>query len=601
MMESTSDNKSSNAVSVPLTNENTQVEPDSGYRKREQWANKFEFIFSCMAFSIGLGNVWRFPYLCFKNGGGAFFIPYMICLVAGGVPIYFMEVAIGQYWQEGGITVWQKICPLLKGIGYGTSIISFILNIYYIVILAWALLYLYYSFSPVLPWATCNNPWNTPNCFTGSSVNSVVQNTSAVTKDAAVEFWEREILQISDGINSVGGLQPKLVISLAVAWILCFFCIWRGIKSTGKSAYVTALFPYVMLVILFIRGITLPGAGKGITFYMKPEFDKLMKVQVWIDAGTQIFFSYAIALGTMTALGSYNDFHNNFYHGTSIFAGFAIFSVLGFMAHQQGVDVANVADKGPGLAFIAYPKGVSVMPGAPIWAVLFFLMIILLGLGSQVIKIELTVEGFVTAIVDMYPQFLRVGRRREYFISFICFISFILGLSMVTRGGMYVFQIFDFYGASGMCLLWMSFFECVTIAWLYGADRFRKNIKEMIGMEISVWFIWCWKYLTPLLTAAIFIVSIFLLEPIKYNNTYVYPSWAIAFGWFLSFSSMIAIPVYIIYALIVTPGDSIKKKLEILMKRSPSSFLEDKMKMAVSSEKHNDAKHKVDDITISQL
>ena len=126
-----------------------------------------------------------------------------------------------------------------------------------------------------------------------------------------------------------------------------------------------------------------------------------------------------------------------------------------------------------------------------------------------------SVEGFVTAIVDMHPKFLRVGRRREYFIAIVCFVSFLCGLSMVTRGGMYIFQLFDFYGASGMCLLWMSFFESITLGWMYGGDKFMENIKEMINTNIPIWFLWCWKYLTPLLTGIIFLVCLFQLEPIR--------------------------------------------------------------------------------------
>lgn len=343
-----------------------------------------------------------------------------------------------RYFQAGGISVWQYVCPLFKGIGYGTTIINFILNIYYIVILSWAVLFLYYSFSWTLPWSTCNNEWNTPNCWS-SKEGKLTNTTEYPVVDSAVEFWEKKILQISDGINHPNGLQWELVISLAVAWVACFFCIWRGIRSTGKSAYFTAIFPYIMLVCLFVRGITLPGAAEGLKFYLKPDFTRLLENQVWIDAGTQIFFSYAIALGTMTALGSYNDFHNNFYHqlgfvclmnsGTSFFAGFAIFSVIGFMAYEQGVPVGSVAEGGPGLAFIAYPKGVAQMPGSAIWAVLFFCMIISLGLGSQFVA----VEGFVTAVVDMFPKTLRKGNRRVYFVATTCIVSFFLGLSMVTR------------------------------------------------------------------------------------------------------------------------------------------------------------------------
>lgn len=169
--------------------------------------------------------------------------------------------------------------------------------------------------------------------------------------------------------------------------------------------------------------------------------------KVWIDAGTQIFFSYAIALGCMTALGSYNKFNNDFIKDclfisivnscTSIYSGVAVFSVLGFMAKEQNVSIEEVAESGPGLVFIAYPKAVTQMLFAPVWSAMFFFMILLMGLDSQFVG----VEGFVTAIVDIYPQHLRNSKTKKLFIAVICILSYIIGLSMVTN----VSEIFIFY------------------------------------------------------------------------------------------------------------------------------------------------------------
>ena len=504
-------------------------------------------------------------------------VPYVICVITAGIPILILEAGIGQYWQTGGLTVWRNLCPASKGVGVGSIVALFLLNIYYIIILAWALLYLLFSFQSPLPWSTCGNKWNSAQCTTvarhndslsrvvgyfGSSSIAAMNNSQATSRrfDSTVEFWENRILQITDGIENVGGVQWELAFCLGVVWIICFFCIWKGIKSTGRSAYVIALLPYVSLTILLIRGLTLPGCLKGLEFYLKPNFSKITDFNVWADAGTQIFFSYALALGCLTALGSYNKFNNDFYKqlvfvatldsSTSVFAGFAIFSVLGFMAEQKGVEVSQVAEKGPGLAFIVYPQAVAQMPWAPFWSVQFFAMILLLGVGSQFVS----VEGFITAVVDLFPGYLRVGKRRECFIGLTCFISFLLGLTMVTRGGIYVFQLFDYYAASGMCLLFLCFCECLVVSWIYGVDKFVENIEEMIGYKPFIWFKLCWKYFSPLLTGSILIMLLIDFKPLKYNDYYEYPAWATALGWVLAMSSILQVPIYAIYAYLTTPG-----------------------------------------------
>ena len=145
---------------------------------------------------------------------------------------------------------------------------------------------------------------------------------------------------------------------------------------------------------------------------------------------------------------------------------------------------------------------------------------------------------------------------------------------------MYVFQLFDYYGASGMCLLWFCLFECIALAWFYGADKFAGNIREMVGFSINPWFTFCWKYVSPVVTFGILSFSFITYKPIKYNNVYEYPWWGIAFGWFLALSSMIAIPVYMVYAFIVTPGKSFGEKWTLLTTSSPSEYV-------VSSRKAN--------------
>ncbi|CAF1447953.1 unnamed protein product [Adineta steineri] len=541
-------------------------------KEREKWSGNADFLFSCIGYAIGLGNVWRFPYLCYQHGGGAFLIPYYITLICGGIPLFFLEVALGQYTSIGGLGIW-RICPIFKGVGYAAAIIAFWLNCYYIVVLAWGLYYAYHSISSssLLPWSTCNNWWNLESCRTLTQMRnysaSVICSASDFTTDTSMEtclhnksvylaqytspvkeFWERNALQITDDISQPGSLRWPLVATLAIAWLGCYFCIWKGVKWTGKVVYFTSMFPYVLLFILLIRGITLEGAMDGIKYLFIPDLSKLRTSTLWIEAATQIFFSYGLGLGALVALGSYNKYHKNCYRdtlvlaafneGTCLISGFVIFSVIGFMAKTEGRKISEVADSGPGLAFVAYPAAVAQLPFPSFWSALFFIMLIFIGLDSQFV----TLEGFITACVDEWPI---LRRRKELFIAAVCFVSFLIGLPTVTQGGMYVFKILDYYSASGWCLLVLLFFECISVSWFYGADRFYEDIKDMIGYYPGRFWKWCWIVFTPLLCTSIAIFSLIEYEPVKYKN-YQFPTWAEYIGWCIALSSILAIPIYAI-------------------------------------------------------
>ncbi|XP_036977157.1 sodium- and chloride-dependent GABA transporter 2-like [Acanthopagrus latus] len=214
--------------------------------ERGHWGSKVEFLLAVGGNVIGLGNVWRFPYLCYKNGGGAFLVPYLVFMVTCGVPLFLLETTVGQFTQEGSITCWRKLCPLAEGVGYGGQLILLYSCMTYIIILSWALLYLVFSFSPQLPWATCNNYWNTDDCLDFSTINTTAQLTNqTLTTSAATEFWERRVLAISGGIEEIGSIRWEILLCVIVMWITCYFCIWKGVKSTGKGGmYTFQLFDY---------------------------------------------------------------------------------------------------------------------------------------------------------------------------------------------------------------------------------------------------------------------------------------------------------------------------------------------------------------------
>ncbi|XP_071357654.1 sodium- and chloride-dependent GABA transporter 2-like [Trachinotus anak] len=559
--------------------------PDEGVQPREKWANKMEFLLSMAGEIIGLGNVWRFPYLCFKNGGGVFFIPYFIFLFFCGIPVFFLETALGQYTSEGGITAWRKICPMFEGVGIASQVLVIYLNIYYIVVLAWAIFYLINSFQSPLPWSTCDNYWNSALCHSHASIFanpelfrpgsnwSFLNNITSpdyfenfgyenvtdpfMMNSPEEEFWFHRVLRMSDDM-SLGKVHWDLALCLLLAWVICYFCIWKGVKSTGKVVYFTATFPYLMLIILFFRGVTLPGAAEGIRYYLFPDLSKLTEPQVWIDAGTQVLFSYVVCQGVLTALGSYNKYNNNCYRdclalcclnsATSIFAGFVVFSVLGFMAYDLDIPMYQAVSSGPGLAFIAYPKALSLLPGSSFWAVLFFLMILFLGLDSQFV----CVESLATAITDLFPRYLRRPGRREILVLVIAVVCFLLGLPLITEGGIMLFTLMDNYGVSGTNLLIIATAETVVIGWVYGADRFYDNIEDMIGYRPFPVLKYCWLFVTPLICI---LTVLYNLTQIGTVSIYGYQLSAsmIALSRLLVATPLICVPAFILIALCRNP------------------------------------------------
>lgn len=542
--------------------------------ERETWPRKMDFLLSCIGYAVGLGNVWRFPYLCFKNGGASFLIPYFVCLVFCGIPIFYLEVAVGQYLSLGTIGVWSAICPMLKGVGYAMVALSFLGSAYYNVVIAWSMFYMFDAFRSDVPWGGCDNWWNTASCKAdrvfhekfNCSLLDLPANCTNKYVSPSEEYFNRYVLKLSGDIGKAGEVQFGLSMCLLVAWIAVFLCVWKGIKSSGKVVYFTATFPYLVLVILLIRGVTLPGAADGVLFYLKPDFSRLKDPIVWMDAAGQIFYSLSVGFGGLSTYGSFNKFHNNCQMdtlivsiincGTSIFAGFVIFSMMGYMAYVLNTDVANVVKGGPGLAFIAYPEGISKMPVSPLWAFLFFFMLFNLGLDSQFVGLE----TIVTGIVDKYAKALRP--RKIYLILALCVVEYLIGLSMVTEGGLYVFEMFN-YQSGGISLIFIAVVEAYIIGWAYGTENFSRNIEAMIGKRPNLYYVVCWKYIAPFIITIIFIWSLVTWEGISVGD-YIFPPWAEFLGWVVALSSILWVPGFAIYEYIKAEGSFTERLRKIL-------------------------------------
>lgn len=604
---------------------NKDVAETEEEEERETWGKKIDFLLSVIGFAVDLANVWRFPYLCYKNGGGAFLLPYVLMLIMGGIPLFYMELALGQFNRSGAITCWARICPLFKGIGWAVVLIAFYTDFFYNVIIAWSLHYFFASFTTNLPWVSCENDWNTHRCYdifsrfkngsrgllnhtlgefttNNTEIQSIVNISVGLAHNVttkihqlhmstnksvfpAQEYFERKMLELheSDGIFSVGRLKWEMVLCLMGVYIICYFSMWKGISTSGKVVWFTALFPYCVLFILMIRGATLPGALDGIKYYLTPDFSRLAYSEVWVDAATQVFFSLGPGFGVLLAFASYNDIHNNVYRDalltsmvncmTSFFSGFVIFMILGYMSQHSNLPISEVATQGPGLVFVVYPEAIATLPGATFWALIFFLMLLTLGLDSSFGGSE----AILTALSDEF-QWLR--RHRELFVAMLFTVYFVVGLASCAQGGAYVVHLMDRY-AAGYSILFAVFFESITISYCYGVDKFSDDIESMLGFRPGIYWRLCWKFVAPIFLMFNIVFGLVAYQPLKYDD-YEYPWPANFIGWCVALSSILCIPGFAIFGMLTTPG-TFKERLKYLLTPVP----EKKRKKTGKSQKTN--------------
>ncbi|KAM6964189.1 sodium-dependent neutral amino acid transporter B(0)AT2-like [Tautogolabrus adspersus] len=578
---------------------------------RAGWNSKIEYFLAQVGFSVGLGNVWRFPYLCHQNGGGAFLLLYILLMLVIGIPLFFLELAAGQAIRQGSIGVWKYISPRLEGIGYSSCVVCFFVALYYNVILAWSLFYLGNSFQYPLPWEQCPKEGN-----------ETVQECEKSSPTSY--FWYRKALDVTDSIDETGSFNPYIVCCLLAAWTIVCLGMFKGIKSSVKVMYFSSIFPYVVLFCFLVRGLMLDGALEGITFMFYPKLEIWADVQVWRQAATQVFFALGLGFGSIIAYSSYNPKNNNCHRDaftvssinflTSVLATLVVFAVLGFRAkekvtacvignlkdlseqvHSGFVDKNHMPDfnysdprsvdlndykawfkqygnmvpgnltdcdleeemqkgvEGTGLAFIAFTEAMSLLPGSPFWSALFFLMLLNLGLSTMFG----TMEGILAPLTD---RFKTLANNKTKLTIFSCIIGFIIGLLFTQRCGNYFVMMFDDYSAT-LPLIIVVLFETFSVSWLYGADRFLDDIEVMLGWRPSVIYKYLWKYIC--LLAMLGLLGATTIQMLIKRPTYVawneekasevtmeYPGWALAVMAILIIFAMIPVPLGLIHAML---------------------------------------------------
>ena len=451
---------------------------------RGQWNDKLGFLLAVVGSAVGLGNIWRYPYLLYKDGGGAFLLPYFIAIITAGIPLVLLEYGFGHKFRGSAPLSYTRANRKFEWIGWVPAFASMVILSYYCVILSWAANYLIKAF---------NFGWtSTPN-----------------------EYFFETFLGLSDGPFNFSHFSWPILIGVILIWTINWYYTFRGVSS-GIEKVNKFMMPtlIVIMIIIVIRGVTLEGATLGLNALFTPEFNRLGDIRVWLDAYGQVFFSLSLAMGALITYSSYlprkTDLNNSAFItafancGFEFLAAIGVFGILGYMATQQGVPIDDVVTQSVGLAFVAFPQ-VFILMG-PFWgklmAVLFFTSLIFAGITSSLSLIE----TFTSSFID------KTGADRKKVATVAALIGLATSSLYATGAGLYLLDIIDHY-INAYVIVGLGLVEAVLIGWVVGAGKMRGYANDISYIRLGSWWELMIKFVTPLVLGVMMTLS--LIEEIR--------------------------------------------------------------------------------------
>jgi len=486
--------------------------------KREQWGSRAGFILAAVGSAVGLGNIWRFPYVAYENGGGAFLIPYFFALLTAGIPILILEFGIGHKYKGSAPLSFRKLAKKSEWLGWWQVLISFVIMTYYVAIIAWSVNYTWFSIG--LKWG-----------------------------DDTQGFLFSKYLNISESPAVLGGIQWPILLTLIGVWVVIFLVLYRGVKE-GIEKLAKLLMPLlvVIMIIFTIRGVTLPGATEGLNVLLTPDFSKIFDANTWIAAYGQIFFSLSIAFAIMITYSSYlpekAEINNSAFitglsnSGFEFLAALGVFGVLGFMATSQGVPVKEVATAGVGLAFVVFPQIINTLPAMnSLFGVLFFGALVIAGLTSAISILEVV----VSAVMDKFNM-----TRKQAVVSTTA-ITFVLSMMYVTGGGLYYLDIVDhFINSFGVAVAGLV--EVILVGWFFKLSTIREHNNALSDYKIGTWWDIMIRFITPLILGFMTVKNFQTEISTAYEgysiNTLIYLGWGTALAAVVLGFMLMLIPGY---------------------------------------------------------
>nr|KAF6268728.1 solute carrier family 6 member 16 [Myotis myotis] len=579
---------------------------------RPLWANKAEYIFALVAFSLRPVHLWRFPLLWLHNGGWSFFIIYIFLLFLMGIPLLFLEMAVGRRMRQCSICAWSVIGPWFGSVGYSSFMVSFITALYLNVVNGWILFYLGQSFQFSVPWERC----------------PLLKNSSGFDPECArttpsMYFWYRLTLKASDSIEDSGPPVISLLLPLLMAWCLVGIFMINGIKSIGKVLCVLVPLTGIITVFLLIRSVLLSGARYGLQRLAVMKVSAMYSITAWIQAGIQVLFALGLGFGPVVVYSSYMDQPSNCLSdafvvafinlGCSILAMPFIFSVLGFWATvlihncieknaelllklvlqgklpQEALPPLNMPDdpnviftswlnnlsqpikdlvlphitecnlekqflkvkEGPTFAFLTFIEAMSFISGSVFWSFLFFLLLLLLEMGFMIGLLQ----GVVTPLQDTFPF---CKKREKLFTAVLFGLMFLCGIFFIQPAGIYYIKLLNGYWMI-LPVIVIIIFENMAVSWAYGSRRFLAELGPLWNRPIQPIFNCLWCCVCPFVLLVLFTIILIFLSLKTF--TYVawdsstskevprpYPSWALLALIFIFLIVTLPILIYFVYS-----------------------------------------------------
>ena len=448
-------------------------------KDKNEWGSNLSFLLAMIGSAVGLGNIWRYPYVLYSNGGGAFFIPYIVAILIMGIPFLILEYGVGYNFKSSFPKAVKSISKKWEYLGWFLPVAVFMILIYYSAILGWDGFYV--IISAFKGWGADPNAY-----FTGS------------------------FLQANDTLGGLGTFVPFVAIAMLVGWVIMWVISHTDLeKGLGRVSKVLVPLLFAIMIFIVLFSLTLPGAGIGLAELYNPDWSLLLNFNIWMAAFGQMIFSLSLGMSIAFTYASYtkddSDLVSNALWvtvancGFENFAAIGVFSILGYMSLQSGVAVPDLVTQGTGLVFIVYPTVFNVLDDwASVIGPLFFFTVYLAGLTS----ILSTIEPLSFSIQNKF------GWSRNKTMTILCVFGAAVSMIYATAMGSYILGIADTF-VNQIAILIGVIFECIIFAWIFKAENIipKLNAKSK-SIKLGKWWLVVVKYVLPIFIAIVWIGGI---------------------------------------------------------------------------------------------